>query len=554
MSLLRSLRPSAAHNVWTDPSAWQGFVMGAGSPSSAGERITPGTISTLAAGHACIDVVSSDIAKIPFKLRQTVGRGSVAVKDNRVQVLIHEEPNPETTPIVFWKTLVADRLGWGAGYGEIIRTRGDEADSLWNIHPSRVRRRRDKDGTLWFEVLRDNHDRDRVEAADMIEIRAPRGVSVVRVGAESFGRALAEDRFSASWLGQAISPSALLTTPDDKTKEQRDNIRADWNEHMAGASSAGKMAVLDGAWTFQPLAMSPSDGELLASRQYSVEEVCRWFRVPPEKVYRNMNTAGWAARENINIAYVTDSLMPHYVEIEQEVGRKLLTPAERSDGLFVRFVVQGLLRGDMKTRVTYYRMMQMMGALSPNDIAELEDRNGMGPAGDVKLLPLNLAPVADVANGDARNRNAADSDSADRGGPGGPANEDPNARLLPGFRDAASRFITIYADRLDRLAKKHGDDEAAFDAALAETNAGVLEAFVKTFTPMVQMLGHKDPEEATRIAGMAFVSRGAAVARKLERATLREEYPTRLALAVMGSATVFAQMADAEEKPNGEDA
>ena len=546
MSILRSLRRSAAHNVWTDPGAWEGgFVTGVAGATD--ERITAGTVSTLAAAHACIDVVSSDIAKIPFKLRQTVGRGSKAVKGHRVQFLIHIEPNPETTPLVFWKTIIADRLGWGVGYAEIQRTRLGEAFALWNLHPTRVRRKRDDDGTLWFNVRRDDNTDERVEASDMIEIRAPRGESIVRSGAKSFGRALAEDRFSLAWLEQAISPSALLSTPDSKQKNKRDQIKAEWQEQMGGAARAGKIAVLAGDWKFQALAMSPADADLLKSRQYSVEEVCRWFRVPPEKVYRNINAAGWQARENINIAYVTDSLMPHYVATEQEVGRKLLTPEERVSGLFVHFVIQGLLRGDMATRVAFYKALQMMGVLSPNDIAELEDRNGIGPAGDTYLLPLNMGSIDDVISGESRSGNAAESESGARGGPGGSENDDPNARLLHGFRDAAERFVARYADRLERMAKKHGDDASAFAAALAETNDGVLEAFVKTFTPMVAMLGHKDPEDAARIAGMAFVSRGAALARTMAPAALREEYPERLALAVMGAAAAFANVAAAEE-------
>lgn len=496
--------------------------------SASGERVSAVKALTLSTVWACQTIIAEDTAKVPLKVMRKVGRGSEEVRDHPAYDLLQVQANDDTTAVNAREDLVMDHLGYGHGYWRIVRDNVGDPRGLVSEHPSIVRQERDAAGTF-YEIRRADGGVDIVRAEDMVDVRGPRGLSAIQMGVMSMGRALAEDRYAATYLGNASAPSGVIGVPNSLTPKQREALSADIKKKFGGARNVGEILVIEAGGSFTPISIKPQDAQLLEARQYSVEDICRWFRVQPQKVMDRKRAQGWASTELVGIEHVSDALMPRFVRIEQELNRKLLTAQERADGLFIKHKAQALMRGDAKTRATYYRMLQMVGALSPNDIRDLEDMNGIGDAGEVYLLPLNLAPVEDVASGEARKKNAAPSGSADRGGAGGAANEDPDAdaRLIPAFEDASRRFLSRYADR----ARKGTPDGTATAAA-----------FVRAFTPLAAALGHPDPAEATEVAGVAFV------AARLDADAVGGEYPARLARAVMVAVKVHASFT--EGKPD----
>lgn len=380
----------------TEPSEALRHAFGGGR-STAGEDVTSTSSLGLSVYYACLCNISEDMGKLPLIVYKRKERGKERAKQHRNYKLLHDMPNPEMTAMTLRETITAWALGWGNGYAEIERNGRGEAVALWPVHPSRVTLKRE-DKALVYEIQEGGTPR-RVAPRNMLHIHGMgddglTGHSVFRVGCESIGRGLAAQRFSGAFFGNNAQLGTTFEHPGVLGEAAYKQLKESLVEEHATASKAFRPRILEEGMKVSAaqVGIPPNDAQLIETMEFSVEDVCRWFRMPPQKVGQLKRAAGWSTLEMLNTAYVIDTLTPWAVRWEQELARKVFFPGEKT--YYAEHLFDGLMRGDSKARSEYYSKQFATGAMSIDDINEAENRNPIeGPGGDTRFVPMNLTPL-----------------------------------------------------------------------------------------------------------------------------------------------------------------
>jgi HK97 family phage portal protein len=474
---------------FTNPRYW--VTEGLGTlQSTSGVEVSPTAALALSAYFAAMRAISEDIAKLPLiTYRQLEPRGKEKLRDHPAYNLLHTSPNPWMSSITMRETITAWALGWGNAYGEIVVDRNAVPISIVPLHPRYVAIRQKTDGSLSYHYKNGSVERE-IPAARMLHLHGlgddgVQGYSVAKIGAESMGLSIAAQRFGASFFGNGAALGGVLTHPETLSDTALKHLRDGFTALYTGPHNAGKPAVLEEGMKFERVGIPPEDAQFLETRQLQVEEVARWFRIPPHKI-QHLLRATFSNIESQNIEYVVDTLTPWCVRWEQELKRKLFA---EEDDVFAEHVVTGLLRGDHAARGAYYREQFMIGALSQNDIRELENRNPIGESGDVYYVPSNMTRSQDAAEGwvasasgppgDKQNPESAETPDAEDTASEEDESEDDSQdnadstmkstlldALQPVFAAEACALLRKEQRATQRAATKHKGEPAAFGAWL----------------------------------------------------------------------------------------
>ena len=359
----------------------------------AGVPVTPDTALTLAVVFRCVSLIAQDIASLPWHAGRHVG--NTRERDESAEWLLAHEANPELGAMAFRETIIGHALLWGNGYAEIVRNGRGQAVELWPLTPDRVTPKRSLAGALYYEVTpAEGGPLVEMSPRDVFHIRGLgwdgiRGYSVVWNAARTLGVHLALDEMAAAYFRNGAKPGLAIEVPvtmsPEALKAQLEMIRA----RYSGPSNAAAPIVLDNGTKLHTLSIPNNEAQFLESRKFQVEEVCRWFGVPPHKAL-HLDRATWNNIEHQALDYVQSALLPWCRRLEEEATRKLLFayPATYS-----KLMLQGLMRGDTSSRVSYYREMRALGVLSVNEIRALEDLDPIGPDGDVRVMQAQYVPL-----------------------------------------------------------------------------------------------------------------------------------------------------------------
>jgi len=339
---------------------------------------------------ACVKLISEAVSTLPLGFyERTADGGRKIASGERLYDLLHNEPNARMSAVSYWQAVVASMLLWGNAYTEIIRNGGGKIVSLQFLSPEGMRLPRGADGLLRYEYVENGKTRQ-IGRANVMHIKAftldgEIGLSAIQYGYNSIGSALAADQASDETFKDASRASGILTVDALMKPGQRDEIRA----HAKKVSSEGGVYVLEKGVGFSSLRFSPADAELLASRSFSVETICRWFRVPPVMIGHGDKQSSWPtsteAQGALFLRYVLRSCL---LGIEQEIRRALLTPAERVK-YFAEFSIEGLLRGDSAARASFYTTGLQNGWMTRNEVRRLENLPPVD-GGDVLTVQSNM--------------------------------------------------------------------------------------------------------------------------------------------------------------------
>jgi HK97 family phage portal protein len=415
-----------ARSGWSGEVGWEGIVAGSGTVTTAGVSVTPESALTLVAAFACVNVVATDFAMLPTKVyRRRKSGGRDEVRDTSLADVLSVSPDGETTSMRSRQAQMGHVLGWGNGYYEIETSGRGEVIGLHLLDPRTTAKRRPQDKKLYYEIPGGKTlPPSRVFHLAGLGFDGLIGYSPVHQAREALGLGRGLEEFGASFIGKGARPSGVLETPRVLKEEAIANLRAGFETRHMGSRNAGRVVLLEQGVTYKPISISPEDAQYLDSRRFQLLEVCRIYRVPPHKV----GDFGEAHLNNIeaaNIDYATTVQAPWCEQWEQMANLRLLTRDERSQGYYIEHSMTALLRGDMKARAEFYRAMETLGALSPNEIREHENLNPIGEQGDVYLAPLNMGPLDLIAEG-ASLKPAASAPPAEPPDPADPAEpEDP---------------------------------------------------------------------------------------------------------------------------------
>ena len=447
---------------------WSGGWAG-GRKTKAGETVSPESANALSPYFAALCAISEDVAKLPlFVYRHLKPAGKEKVLDHPAFHLLHREANPEMGPMTFRETLTGWALGWGNGIAEIERAGNGDPVALWPIHPNRVAMKRlpaDRDPlqSLVYEVRNEGAEPTYLSTANVLHLIGRGGgiwgKSIAQVAAESIGVGLAAQSFGAAFFGNGTHICGVLEHPGELDDDAHERLRKDWVDRYGGPGNVGKPAILEEGMKWARVGIPPEEAQFLETRQFQVEEIARWFRIPPHKI-QHLARATFSNIEHQSIEYVVDCLMTWLDRWEGEIARKLFRTSEQD--LFAEHVVQGLMRGDSRTRGQFYREQFGIGTLSINEIRELENRNPI-EGGDVYYVPLNMTPADQAAAEDVDAPAKSSSEDEDAEGP--PDRESLRAAMFGVFQDAAARVVRKEIKAVVRAMKKY-DVQADFDGWL----------------------------------------------------------------------------------------
>ena len=297
-------------------------------------------------------------------------------------------------------------LLWGNAYAQIIRNGKNEVIGLYPLMPDRMTVDRDDKGKLYYEYQLSSDDAQTMKGSTVIlqpkdVLHIPGlgfdglvGYSPIAMAKNAIGLAIAEEEYGSKFYANGAAPSGVLEHPG--VLKDPGKVRESWNATFGGSSNANKVAVLEEGMKDTPISISPNEAQFLETRKFQINEIARIFRVPPHMV-GDLEKSSFSNIEQQSLEFVKYTLDPWVSRWEQNMMRSLLTAEEKST-YFIKFNVDGLLRGDYQSRMNGYAIGRQNGWMSANDIRELEnlDRIPAELGGDLYLINGNMTKLEDA--------------------------------------------------------------------------------------------------------------------------------------------------------------
>jgi HK97 family phage portal protein len=375
----------------TDDAFWSAF-----GATAAGQQVNERSILQLSAVWACARIIAETISTLPLGLFERVGEGRRSAAGHPIYTLIHSRPNADSTAAVFWEAMIVSMLLRGNGFAE-KRVIGGRLVSLDFLSPGRLSVGKDSKGNRRYRYTeRDGTQREipasRIFRIPGFTIDGDWGVSVIEYGAQVFGSALASNNAANSTFEKGLAPTVAFTMQQVLKKEQREEFRKNLKT-ISGALNAGESPLLEGGMDAKTIGINPKDAQLLESRAFSVEEICRWFRVPPFMVGHSEKSTSWGTGiEQQMIGFLTFTLRPWLTRIEQAINKDLLSPVEQLR-LYAEFSIEGLLRADSAGRAEYLSKMVNNGLMTRDEGRAKENLPLKGGNADVLTVQTALIPI-----------------------------------------------------------------------------------------------------------------------------------------------------------------
>src|SRR5574344_575987 len=380
------------------------FFMGG---TTSGKRVNERSSMQMTAVYSCVRILAEAIAGLPLHLyRYKSDGGKEKAIDLPLYRLLHDEPNPEMSSFVFRETLMTHLLLWGNAYAQIIRNGKGEIIELYPLMPDRMTVNRDEKGKLYYEYLTSTDDVPinkettvRLSETDVLHIPGLGfdglvGYSPIAMAKNAIGLAIAAEEYGSKFYANGAAPSGVLEHPG--TLKDPTKVRESWTETFGGSQTCHKVAVLEEGMKYTPISISPNEAQFLETRKFQINEIARIFRVPPHMV-GDLEKSSFSNIEQQSMEFVKYTLDPWVVRWEQTINRMLFSSEEKKTS-FVKFNVDGLLRGDYQSRMNGYATARQNGWMSSNDIRELENLDKI-PAelgGDLYLINGSMTKLADA--------------------------------------------------------------------------------------------------------------------------------------------------------------
>ncbi|MBI6941427.1 phage portal protein [Pseudomonas putida] len=374
-----------------DGSFWQEWF----GTSASGKHVSVDKALQLSTVWACVRLLSESVSTLPLRFYRRMPDGSrEQAKDHPLYRLLCRVPNVEMTPQRFMLLVVASLCLRGNAFVE-KKMIGQRVVALVPLLPQHMTVKRQDNGRLQYKYSEKGQVRE-IPEKNLMHIRAfgldgVSGMLPVTTGREIFGSAMAAEEAAAKVFAQGMQASGILSSDTDLKPAQREQLRASLTAFM-GSTNAGKIMVAEAGLKYQGITMNPEAAQMLESRSFNVEEICRWFRVPPFMVGHMDKQSSWASSvEAQNLHFLTNSLRPLLVNIEQEITRCLIGDLD-ADEYFAEFAVEGLLRADSAGRGAWYNTALQNGWMCRNEVRRLENLPPI-PGGDTYTVQSALVPL-----------------------------------------------------------------------------------------------------------------------------------------------------------------
>lgn len=376
-------------------------ILRAGTKSKAGATVNLEAALKVTAFFACLRKLSNGCAQVPFKLFRSVESGGLErilpARDHYLYDKLAVQPNGWSTSFEFRETLV---MHAAVGNAYVFKNRGvatGKIHELILLNPARVEKVQRKDFSIVYKVTGESGAVQEFPAETIWHVRGPSwdgvlGMDTLKLAREALGLAIATEETHAKLHANGVRPSGTYSVEGNLNAEQYGQLKAWIVKEMAGAENAAAPMILDRGAKWLTQSMTGLDAQHLETRKFQIEEICRGMDVMPIMVGYSDKATTYASAEQMFLAHVIHTLMPWYARIEQSADVNLLTPKEREQGLYFKFIAAGLLRGAAKDRAEYFAKALGAGGsppwMSQDEVRALEELNPFGGSAS-ELPPLS---------------------------------------------------------------------------------------------------------------------------------------------------------------------
>ena len=381
------------------------FLLGG---TTSGKPVNEQTAMQMTAVYSCVRILSETVAGLPLHVYRYNNTGGKE-KDLKhpLYKLLHDEPNPEMTSFVFRETLMSHLLLWGNAYAQIIRNARGEVIALYPLMPNKMSVDRNSNGQIFYLYQRSADDAPTLgtdslvylDSSDVLHIPGLSfdglvGYSPIAMAKNAVGFAIATEEYGAKFFANGAAPGGVLEHPGTIKDPQK--VKESWNAAYQGSGNAHRIAVLEEGMKYQPIGISPEQAQFLETRKFQINEIARIFRIPPHML-ADLEKSSFSNIEQQSLEFVKYTLDPWVVRLEQAMCRAFLLDSEKPS-VFIKFNVDGLLRGDYASRMSGYATARQNGWMSTNDIRELEnlDRISIELGGDLYLINGSMTKLQDA--------------------------------------------------------------------------------------------------------------------------------------------------------------
>jgi len=484
----------------------------------------------------CVRIISETIAQLPLiTYKRLDGGGKQRATKHPLYTVLQEQANEEMTAFVFKETLQAHLLTWGNAYAWIERDPNGDCNGLWPMLPDRTWPFRDAQGKLYYQTFIKNLPipgdpglRRIFPARDVFHLSGLGfdgliGYSVIRMIQEQIGLAQAQEEFDARFYANNSQPPSVVTTPNKISPDDFKLLQAQWDDGKRGNQNAWKTALLDQGMTITKLGIPQRDAQFIESRKFSSEKIAGFFRVPPHMVGDTEKATSYGQGiEQQQIGFTQFTIQPWAVRWEHTIDMKLML-RPRDQGYFTEFLIDGLQRGDIKTRYEAYAL-GWGKFLTTDDIREKENMNPYVEPSDAAIgqrliWPVNFDTAERIVSGESTRRTPNVPAPPNPGPEGDPSTGEPDPAQQASIRRTLAKAQRIaLSDAADRILRRESSD---IIARSKKPKANWLEAFYEDHREYIKK--QFGPQLRTYAALV-----GAEVSREIGRAvTVPESFVTK---------------------------
>ena len=368
-----------------------------------GKRVTPEIAKTISSAYRCGNIISDDIASMPFQQFYKQGRTILQVEPDQVlrnsAYLLGICPNRWMVPFIYKKTMQLWLMYWGNAYS--WQPSGDYRE-LFILPANRTFPVLDKFGNRWFETYFPNGTHDLIPDNEVMHIMINSvdgitGRSVVTYAKETMGRQLGAHETQDRISGRGLNPAAAIfmkgSFKDDQNGDSaRKKVKNTYLDAISDSDNSGGVAVFDDKVDkFEAITLKPTDAQFLETMQFTDLEIANFFGLPLWKL--NQGKQSYESNTQQQLDYLATTLNPYLVQWEQAARLKMLRADEQMSGYF-RFIRESLLQTDPKTRADYLKTLIESAQMSPNEARQVNDMSDY-PEGNGHYLSGKLVSVTE---------------------------------------------------------------------------------------------------------------------------------------------------------------
>lgn len=387
---------------WTAMQAWfqRMFFSGEELPTGIG---TAETLSPIAAAHR---ILTNSMSLLPIGIYRKKDGARHAVSDDALDWVLKIRASDTQSPALMKKVLMSQAFWYGVGYAWIRLDESGTVQELLPLYTKDVTIKKDPStGHIWYDCNMEDIRR-RFAPSELIIVYfetydGVRGRGVLDMARDAIATDAASQRFARKFYQNGARMSGIVEVDADLGPDGRNTIKKEFSRYAAGGDDNFKVAVLDRGYKYTPMGLSQSDAQFIEGRSFSVGEVSRFTGIP--EFMLQSGKQAYNSNQQQQLSFVTNTLMAHVTQWEQEWAYKLLARKRLLQGEYMKYNLAALLRGDDESRAKFYQIMVFCGIYNPDECRAFEEKDPLPDGlGEHYFMTKNLDTIERIVKGEKR--------------------------------------------------------------------------------------------------------------------------------------------------------